>query len=489
MIWLTKCPELQNEACAKLQDRKSSSFQSQLPTPTIARSRDKSTASSSSAVSNQHLSDLARTGFSRPQILNLHVYRADIDHYGERGQIIGFSFLHDHDLNGDVLALTASPHTSSARRQSISPNIANASASKPVTLLPRFPAGAHSARWEHAPAVNCSHDCFNARGTAGSVYEAGMLLDHRHLQPGTRAALLSHDKTLKLYRMNARKTNDPNLIYKFAVFMIDAAKSMAAGDAEDGVLWAVLRKSSSRPEFPHALHELALLHERGIDNVLFVDPKFSCELLALAAELGYAPSAYKLGVNYEYGRMGRPQDAGLSIHANNIAAQQGHKEACFALTAWYLVGAPSVLPQSDAEAYIFGRRRLRSRDWARRTLLLQMGIGTVKDPAESRAWYKRANQRLAAMGSSNGIGLGFGRRLVERLQLTLENLDGTGSIFHVGACLHLDPGRSLVARILHFGECLARLAQFGAQGGSFAFPGPDALHAHFDPPLADRDKA
>ncbi|KAL9939895.1 hypothetical protein V8E36_001712 [Tilletia maclaganii] len=104
MICLTKCPELQNEACAKLQDRKSSSFQSQLPTPTIARSRDKSTASSSSAVSNQH-------------ILNLRVYRADIDHYGERGQIIGFSFLHDHDLNGDVLARSEAVHLSQHRKR------------------------------------------------------------------------------------------------------------------------------------------------------------------------------------------------------------------------------------------------------------------------------------------------------------------------------------------------------------------------------------
>ncbi|KAL9932321.1 hypothetical protein V8E36_008800 [Tilletia maclaganii] len=158
--------------------------------------------------------------------------------------------------------------------------------------------------------------------------------------------------------------------------------------ADPTVLWAVLRKSSSRPEFPHALHELALLHERGIDNVLFVDPKFSCELLALAAELGYAPSAYKLGVNYEYGRMGRPQDAGLSIHANNIAAQQEHKEACFALTAWYLVGAPSVLPQSDAEAYIFGRRRLRSRDWARRNMLSAALLKLVTTAAEHSGYAK-----------------------------------------------------------------------------------------------------
>ena len=62
------------------------------------------------------------------------------------------------------------------------------------------------------------------------------------------------------------------------------------------------------------MHELALLHERGVDNVLFVDYEYAAELLAQASELGYAPSAYRLGECYEYGKMGCPQDAALSIH-------------------------------------------------------------------------------------------------------------------------------------------------------------------------------
>ena len=128
---------------------------------------------------------------------------------------------------------------------------------------------------------------------------------------------------------------------------------------------------------PKPLHELALLHERGIDNVLFVDYEYAAELLARASELGYAPSAYKLGECYEYGRMGCPQDSALSIHyysasrlvlpmfgtgcltvwtAVDIAAQLGHREACFALTAWYLVGSPGVLPQSDTEAYLWAKK-------------------------------------------------------------------------------------------------------------------------------------
>jgi len=273
------------------------------------------------------------------------------------------------------------------------------------------------------------------------------ILDHSHLRPGKQAALLSHERTLELYRANAKKTQDPELQFEFAAFMIDASKSLPIPalmpnnaniveiekltDRRDDLLreaisllrkladrghpasqyfladcfsngigtpkgkqdfdkafplfvlaakhghpdaayragtccengWGCRRESSKavtfyrkaaaalhpgalyrlgtaelngelglsrRPkegakwlkrsaehataEFPHALHELALLHEHGIDDVLFVDYEYSAELLAQAAELGYAPSAYRLGECYEYGKMGCPQDPALSIH-------------------------------------------------------------------------------------------------------------------------------------------------------------------------------
>ena len=290
-----------------------------------------------------------------------------------------------------------------------------------------------------------------------------------HLHPGKEAALLSHDRTLDLYRENAKKTNDPELIFEFSVFMIDAAKSMVPEDdsvradgktaaaleakrdelikeattllkkladrgypdaqyfladcyangigtvrgrqdfdrayplfvlaakhghpdacyragtccehgwgcrkesakavqfykwvsslfinteprrcpfrahvilrkaavalhpgamyrlgtaelngslslskrPKEGVKWLKRSAEHATEEFPHALHELALLHERGIENVVFVDLDYAAELLAQAAELGYAPSAFKLGECYEYGKMSCPTDAALSIH-------------------------------------------------------------------------------------------------------------------------------------------------------------------------------
>ena len=275
----------------------------------------------------------------------------------------------------------------------------------------------------------------------------GPILDHSHLRPGKEASLLSHERTLELYRANAKKTQDPELQFEFAVFLVDAAKHWPIPIAEpsgvnildiekaqnkredlyreatsllrkladrghmpsqyfladcyangigtakgkqdfdrafplfvlaakhghpdasyragtccengwgcrretakalqffrkaaaalhpgaqyrlgiaelngelglskrprEGVKWLKRSAEHATAEFPHALHELALLHEKGLDNAVFVDHDYAAELLAQASELGYAPSAYRLGECYEYGKMGCPQDPPLSIH-------------------------------------------------------------------------------------------------------------------------------------------------------------------------------
>lgn len=380
-----------------------------------------------------------------------------------------------------------------------------------------------------------------------SQLSQGPLLDHSHLRPGNQASLLSYERTLELYRANAKKTQDPDIQFEFAVFMIDASKSFPipsptpgnvmeiekAIDKRDNLVheatgllkrqadrghpasqyfladcyanglgtyknkqdfdrayplfvlaakhghpdaayragtccengWGCRRESakalqffrkagaalhpgamyrlgiaelngelglSKRPregvkwlkrsaehataEFPHALHELALLHERGIENVVFVDVEYTVELLAQAAELGYAPSAYRLGECYEYGKLGCPQDPALSIHYYNIAAQQNHRDACFALTAWYLVGSPGVLPQSDTEAYLWARKAADAglaKAMYAVGYFLEVGIGTPPDLSEAMTYFKkaaelgdkRAQQRLKGppIGQQGGV--------------------------------------------------------------------------------------
>ncbi|KAG5723007.1 Protein SKT5 [Termitomyces sp. T112] len=381
----------------------------------------------------------------------------------------------------------------------------------------------HQPSFQHDPPLPPSSQATNSI-RAPSPPAAGPILDHSHLRPGKQAALLSHERTLELYRANAKKTQDPDLQFEFAVFMIDASKSLPIppstpgnllvvekalekredlvkeatallkrladrghpssqyfladcyangigtakgkqdfdrayplfvlaakhghadaayragtccengwgcrresakaltffrkasaalhpgamyrlGIAElngelgltrspkEGVKWLKRSAENASAEFPHAMHELALLHERGIDNVLFVDFEYSIELLAQAAELGYAPSAYRLGECYEYGKMGCPQDAALSIHYYNIAAQQNHRDACFALTAWYLVGSPGVLPQSDTEAFLWAQKAAEgglAKAMYAVGYFYEVGIGTPVNMPEAVSWYKRA---------------------------------------------------------------------------------------------------
>ncbi|BGP46466.1 Chitin synthase 4 [Rhodotorula kratochvilovae] len=361
------------------------------------------------------------------------------------------------------------------------------------------------------------------------------LLDQSHLQVGTMASLLSHDKTLELYRQNAKKTNDPDIQFEFATFTMDVVADLeqstriaraARGDdtpptqqevqarqkqqalvaesisllsrlatrghvpscyfladiytqgigtakgkrdydkafplfltagkhghvegsyraaqclehgwgtrkdwpkavsfyrraavlshtgamhrlglaelngelglskrPKDGVQWltrAAELADQVDPPQPQSLHELAILHEKGIENVVFQDEDYAAELLARAAELQYAPSAYKLGECYEYGKMGCPQDAALSIHYYNIAAQQNHAAACFALTAWYLVGSPGILPQSDTEAYLWAKKAadqgLAKAEYAC-GYFTEVGIGTYRDERDALAWFRKA---------------------------------------------------------------------------------------------------
>ncbi|CAL1693776.1 unnamed protein product [Somion occarium] len=383
----------------------------------------------------------------------------------------------------------------------------------------------------------------------------GPILDHSHLRPGNQAALLSHERTLELYRANAKKTQDPDLQFEFGVFLIDASKTMPIptptpgnvmevekaiqkredlikeamallkrnadrghmpsqyfladcyangigthknrqdfdrafplfvlaakhghpdaayragtccengwgcrresakavqffrkaaaalhpgamyrlGIAElngelglskspkEGVKWLKRSAEHATAEFPHALHELALLHERGIDNVLFVDYEYAAELLAQAAELGYAPSAYRLGECYEYGKMGCPQDPALSIHYYNIAAQQNHRDACFALTAWYLVGSPGVLPQSDTEAFLWAKKAAEAglvKAMYAVGYFLEVGIGTEPNMSEAISWYKRA----AELGDKRAA-----QRLKSSTSSPIPQPGGPGAVLH-----------------------------------------------------------
>ncbi|CAO3636200.1 unnamed protein product [Cunninghamella echinulata] len=198
-------------------------------------------------------------------------------------------------------------------------------------------------------------------------------------------------KAVQFYR-KAAALNHPGAMYRLGVAEVNGELGISK-NARDGVKWLKRAAEAATVEYPQAIHELALLHERGIENVVFVDASYAVALYGQAADLGYAPSAFRLGECYEYGKLACQQDPALSIHYYTIAAQQGHREACFSLTAWYLVGSPNVLPQSDSDAYIWAKRAaekgLPKAEYAV-GYFTEVGIGINKNVEEAMVWYKQA---------------------------------------------------------------------------------------------------
>jgi len=222
-------------------------------------------------------------------------------------------------------------------------------------------------------------------GHADAAYRAGTCCENGW---GCRR---ESSKAVQFFKKSSAALH-PGAMYRLGIAELNGELSLTKSPKE-GVKWLMRSAEHATTEFPHALHELALLHERGVENVLFLDYEYSVELLAQAAELGYAPSAYRLGECYEYGKLGCPQDPALSIHYYNIAAQQDHRDACFALTAWYLVGSPGVLPQSDTEAYLWAKKaaeqHLTKAQYAV-GYFTEVGVGVTPSLPEAVQWYKKA---------------------------------------------------------------------------------------------------
>jgi TPR repeat protein len=193
-------------------------------------------------------------------------------------------------------------------------------------------------------------------------------------------------------------------MYKLGVATMNGDMGLPK-NPKDAVKWHNRSVEAATPDYPEAIHELANLHVNGIPNVIFVDLSYAVSLYNEAADMNYAPSAFKLGECYEYGKLNCQPDPALSIHYYAIAAEKGDRDACFALTAWYLVGSPNALPQSDENAYLWAKRAadmsLPKAEYAV-GYFTETGIGCEKNPAEALKWYqkaanngdKRAMQRL-----------------------------------------------------------------------------------------------
>lgn len=207
-------------------------------------------------------------------------------------------------------------------------------------------------------------------------------------------------RAFAFYR-KAASLGDTSAMYKLGMILLSGSLGQPK-NIREAIGWLKRAAEQADEENPHALHELALLHETPNSNIVVHDEVYAKDLFTKAAQLGFVPSQYKLGFCYEYGLLGCPIDPKRSIAWYTKAAEKGNAEAELALSGWYLTGSEGVLPQSDAEAYLWARRAankgLSKAEFAV-GYYAEQGIGVKQDMEFARRWYMRA----AAQGNKRAM--------------------------------------------------------------------------------------
>lgn len=207
---------------------------------------------------------------------------------------------------------------------------------------------------QHSRAVS-SHSYDGRRGSYTDLPQhlqppPPMLTGNSHLKGvvGSNASLLSTKQTLDLYRANAKKTNDPNLQYELAVFLVGAAQQQEVLASEGGrspkrdldspyvdssaakskaellkEAKALLEKLSNK--LPQAQYYLADAYATGLFSGKTENEK-SFPLFVAASKHGHAESGYRAGLCYEFG-WGCRSDPSKAVQFYRQSASKNHPGA------------------------------------------------------------------------------------------------------------------------------------------------------------------
>lgn len=176
---------------------------------------------------------------------------------------------------------------------------------------------------------------------------------------GENASLLSTRKTLDMYRMNVKKTNDPAIQYEFAIFMISAAQEEAlqtAHEDEMSVSGSSQKSAVASPikndllkeakhilqrlcdrSYPFAQYYLADGYASGLFNNGKPDLEKAFPLFLAASKHGHAEAGYRTALCYEYG-WGCRVDAAKAVQFYQHAASKNHPGAMLRLGRACLTG-------------------------------------------------------------------------------------------------------------------------------------------------------
>ncbi|KAJ5817248.1 Tetratricopeptide-like helical [Penicillium robsamsonii] len=161
--------------------------------------------------------------------------------------------------------------------------------------------------------------------------------DNSRLQAsvGNNASLLSHKDTFEMYLANVKKTDEPTVLYEFAVFMINSMRQMPAVDLEDSnpiTRARLLRESKSILQrladrsYPFAQYYLGDGYASGLFNKGVEDHDRSFPLFVAASKHGHVEACYRTALCYEFGWGCRP-DGTRAVQFYRQAASKNHPGA------------------------------------------------------------------------------------------------------------------------------------------------------------------
>lgn len=189
------------------------------------------------------------------------------------------------------------------------------------------------------------------QGHADAAYRAALCLQEG-LGPRRDA-----ERALQFYKLAAAQ-NQPGALYELgmAYFYGSLGLDDNYSNRRAGVEWLERAVDVCDRTYNQAPHALAQIYEIGYKDLIISNGAQAVKLYSRSAELGYFPSAARLGRAYQHGELGCPQHAILSIFYFNIAAQRNDPDAQLSLCEWYISGAGPEFPINHEEAYRWALR-------------------------------------------------------------------------------------------------------------------------------------
>lgn len=240
---------------------------------------------------------------------------------------------HPYAAYGVKSPVQSSPaHTDSATSSITNLNLHDNS---PPGILSQSEPNLHERKSSHMRSVSSTLSFFYDKVDNSSFVDFNQSAITQYLG-GHSNTLMPRLKTLEMYRKNAKKSDDPAVLFQYAQYMLQTALIVDTANAADPSAPAAVPASkpakSSRSASP------------SFENISISDPKLKRSLLKEAhhylkrlADKGYVEAQYLLGDAYSSGAFGRVENK-EAFNLFLAAAKRGHVESAFRAAHCYEEG-------------------------------------------------------------------------------------------------------------------------------------------------------